>query len=69
MTSILKAAEDAAITSAPRLLTADWIHILEMEKSELWPTMVYEGVLPVKAFSMGEANEKRYYMEARIIKR
>ena len=40
-----------------------------MEKRDLWPTMVYEGVLPVKAFSMGEANEKRYYMEARIIKR
>ncbi|MDO4572370.1 MAG: DUF1015 domain-containing protein [Clostridia bacterium] len=36
-----------------------------MQKSELFPTVVYEGALPRKTFSMGEANEKRYYMEAR----
>ena len=38
-----------------------------MEKSELFPTVVYDGALPRKTFSMGEANEKRYYMECRKI--
>lgn len=40
-----------------------------MEKSELFPTVVYDGALPRKTFSMGEANEKRYYMECRSIER
>jgi len=38
-----------------------------MEKAELFPTVVYDGALPRKTFSMGEANEKRYYMECRKI--
>ena len=38
-----------------------------MAKSELFPTVVYDGALPRKTFSMGEANEKRYYMECRLI--
>lgn len=38
-----------------------------MGKHELFPTVVYEGALPRKTFSMGEANEKRYYMECRRI--
>ena len=38
-----------------------------MEKSQLFPTVVYDGALPRKTFSMGEANEKRYYMECRRI--
>lgn len=38
-----------------------------MEKSELFKTVVYDGALPRKTFSMGEANEKRYYMECRRI--
>jgi len=37
------------------------------EKSELFPFVRRWGVLPRKAFSMGEATEKRYYMEARRI--
>ena len=40
-----------------------------MEKGELFPTVVYDGALPRKTFSMGEANEKRYYMECRRIDR
>ena len=40
-----------------------------MAKSELFPTVVYDGALPRKTFSMGEANEKRYYMECRLIER
>ncbi len=38
-----------------------------MAKAELFPTVVYDGALPRKTFSMGEANEKRYYMECRAI--
>ncbi len=35
------------------------------EKDALFETVQREGALPRKTFSMGEANEKRYYMEAR----
>jgi len=39
-----------------------------MEKSQLFPGIVADGVLPRKTFSMGHAQEKRYYLEARKIK-
>lgn len=39
-----------------------------MEKSELFPTVIFDGVLPRKTFSMGEAQDKRFYLEARRIK-
>ena len=38
-----------------------------MGKSELFKTVVLDGTLPRKTFSMGEADEKRYYLEARRI--
>ena len=38
-----------------------------MEKSDLFPYVVKHGSLPRKTFSMGEAEEKRYYLEARKI--
>ena len=38
-----------------------------MDKSLLFPAVAQNGPLPRKTFSMGEANEKRYYMEARKI--
>ena len=37
------------------------------DKSELFGFIRRWGVLPRKTFSMGEANEKRYYLEARAI--
>ena len=37
------------------------------DKSELFDYIRRWGVLPRKTFSMGEANEKRYYLEARRI--
>ena len=37
-------------------------------KSELLRRVVHEGPLPRKAFSMGEAHEKRFYVEARRIR-
>ncbi len=38
-----------------------------MDKSDLFKTVVLDGALPRKTFSMGEAKEKRFYMEARRI--
>ena len=38
-----------------------------MGKDQLFKTVMADGVLPRKTFSMGEATEKRYYMEARKI--
>ncbi len=38
-----------------------------MSKSDLFKTVILDGVLPRKTFSMGEAREKRFYVEARKI--
>ncbi|MDE6759987.1 MAG: DUF1015 domain-containing protein [Lachnospiraceae bacterium] len=40
----------------------------EVKKEDLFKGVIVDGVLPRKTFSMGEANEKRYYMECRQIK-
>lgn len=39
-----------------------------MNKSELFKTVILDGALPRKTFSMGHSYDKRYYMEARKIK-
>ncbi|MCL2675041.1 MAG: DUF1015 domain-containing protein [Firmicutes bacterium] len=39
-----------------------------MDKGTLFDYVVKNGVLPRKTFSMGEANEKRYYIECRKIR-
>ncbi len=38
------------------------------EKSSLFPSVIKDGALPRKTFSMGEANEKRYYTESKRIR-
>ena len=38
-----------------------------MGKNELFKTVILDGALPRKTFSMGEAHEKRFYLEARKI--
>ena len=38
-----------------------------MPKSELFKTVVLDGALPRKTFSMGHAWDKRFYMECRQI--
>jgi hypothetical protein len=43
-----------------------WLPI--MDKNDFFKTVVIDGVLPRKTFSMGEAEEKRFYLEARKIK-
>jgi hypothetical protein len=44
------------------------VHFAAMSKSDLLRMVVREGPLPRKTFSMGEADEKRYYLEARRIR-
>jgi hypothetical protein len=36
-----------------------------MDKRDLFKTVILDGVLPRKTFSMGQAKEKRFYLEAR----
>jgi uncharacterized protein (DUF1015 family) len=43
------------------------IYLPAIDKSELFRTVILDGALPRKAFSMGEAREKRFYMESRKI--
>lgn len=40
----------------------------DMLKSELFPTVIKDGALPRKTFSMGHAEDKRFYVECRKIK-
>ena len=39
-----------------------------LEKESLLPAVLHDGVLPRKTFSMGEARDKRFYLEARKIR-
>lgn len=39
-----------------------------MQKNELFQTVLLDGVLPRKTFSMGHACDKRFYLEARFVK-
>ncbi len=40
-----------------------------IRKDQLFKTVIYDGVLPRKTFSMGNARGKRYYLECRKIKK
>jgi len=40
-----------------------------MDKSDLFRTVILDGALPRKAFSMGDAKEKRFYLECRRIQK
>lgn len=42
-------------------------YLPRMGKASLFKTVILDGALPRKTFSMGEAREKRFYMEARKI--
>ena len=39
-----------------------------MEKNELFTTVIKDGALPRKTFSMGEAQDKRFYLECKKIR-
>ena len=40
-----------------------------MDKEELFPAVAHDGVLPRKTFSVGQAHDKRFYLEARKIRK
>lgn len=43
------------------------LYLPAISKSDFFKTVILDGALPRKTFSMGEAKEKRFYMEARRI--
>ena len=43
------------------------LHLAGLGKAELMSHVVHSGPTPRKTFSMGEAHEKRFYVEARRI--
>lgn len=44
------------------------IYLPAMNKTDLFKTVILDGALPRKTFSMGEAEEKRFYLECRKIR-
>jgi uncharacterized protein (DUF1015 family) len=44
------------------------IFLPSMNKTDLFKTVILDGALPRKTFSMGEAEEKRFYLECRKIR-
>jgi len=58
--------EDVVLNLAQENATIGFL-LPVMKKSELFPTVRLDGALPRKTFSMGEADEKRYYLECREI--
>ena len=40
----------------------------KMEKDELFPSIIHSGPFPKKSFSIGHAQDKRYYLECRRIR-
>lgn len=40
----------------------------KINKELFFPSLIKEGILPEKSFTLGEANHKRYYLEARKIR-
>ncbi|OUQ81028.1 DUF1015 domain-containing protein [Flavonifractor sp. An100] len=59
---------DVALRLAEERSDAVAFLLPEMGKEELFPTVIHDGVLPRKTFSMGEAQDKRFYLEARRIR-
>jgi hypothetical protein len=58
--------DEAVYTLAIKPFNAGF-YFAGMPKSDLFKTVIMDGSLPRKTFSMGEAHEKRFYFEARRI--
>ncbi|GIQ86111.1 uncharacterised conserved protein UCP033563, partial [Kipferlia bialata] len=43
------------------------VYLPTLPKSSFFKSVLVDGVLPCKSFSMGEADEKRFYLECRRI--
>jgi hypothetical protein len=44
------------------------LYMPPVDKAGFFRTVIRDGVMPRKTFSMGEAAEKRFYVESRIIR-
>ena len=60
--------DEAMLRLSPRKGNIGFI-LPAMDKCKLFEAVIKDGVLPRKTFSMGKANEKRYYLECRKIKK
>ncbi len=58
---------DEAFTELARGYDSIGFYFDALKKSEFFDLVVKCGVLPKKTFSLGEAEEKRYYMECRLL--
>jgi hypothetical protein len=58
---------DEAVLSLATQPSNAGFYLAGMPKSDLFKTVIKDGSLPRKTFSMGEAQEKRFYFEARQI--
>ena len=58
---------DTALASLENESGSVGFRLPALDKASLFPGILSGGVLPRKTFSMGEAEEKRYYLEARRI--
>jgi len=43
------------------------LYLPPVDKASFFSVVIHDGVMPRKTFSMGEAPEKRFYIEARRI--
>ena len=59
--------EDAVLKLASQKGNVGFI-LPGISKNQLFPTVISDGALPRKTFSMGEADEKRFYLEAKKIR-
>jgi len=60
---------EEAVTKLGSLQGNVGFYLPSISKHDLFRTIVRDGALPRKTFSMGEADEKRFYLEARRITR
>ncbi len=60
---------EEAVTRLGSLQGNVGFYLPSISKHDLFRTIVRDGALPRKTFSMGEADEKRFYLEARRITR
>ena len=59
---------DAVVTELGSRPDNAGFYLPSIAKSDLFRTILLDGALPRKTFSMGAAEEKRFYLECRLIK-
>ena len=60
--------DDVAVKLSENPMTTSFL-FSAVDKASFFKSIVLEGVLPKKTFSMGEARDKRYYLECRSIEK